>query len=124
VLTGFLPGLLVIAAVGWAIMRAGMKLPLKQVFAVTNSILLYLAFVFLGKGIYNLQESGAFSAHPVAWLPSHPALEQLFGFYPLMETVFAQCALASLLGLALLVYRRRMVRAREVAAARAHALAA
>lgn len=124
VLTGFLPGLLVIAAVGWAIMRAGMKLPLKQVFAVTNSILLYLAFVFLGKGIYNLQESGAFSAHPIAWLPSHPALEQLFGFYPLMETVFAQCALASLLGLALLVYRRRMVRAREVAAARAHALAA
>jgi high-affinity iron transporter len=124
VLTGFLPGVLVIAAIGWAIIRAGMKLPLKQVFAVTNSILLYLAFVFLGKGIYNLQESGAFSAHPISGLPSHPALQQLLGLYPLVETILAQALLAVLLGLALIVYRRRMVRARAGAAARAEALAA
>ena len=108
VLAGFLPGVLIISIVGWAIIRAGVTLPLKRVFAVTNSILLYLAFVFLGKGIYNLQESGAFSAHPIPWLPSHPALQQVFGFYPLIETVGAQLALASVLVLALLFYRRVM----------------
>jgi FTR1 family protein len=124
VLTGFLPGLLVISAIGWAIIRAGMKLPLKQVFAVTNTILLYLAFVFLGKGIYNLQESGAFAAHPLGWLPSHPALEQIFGFYPLAETVVAQGALGTLLAVALIVYRRQMLRARRVSASREEALAA
>jgi FTR1 family protein len=124
VLSGFVPGLLVITAVGWAIIKAGMKLPLKQVFAVTNSILLYLALVFLGKGIYNLQESGAFAAHPIDWLPSHPALQQLFGFYPLAETVLAQSGLATLLGIALVVYRRQMLRARRVSAGREKALAA
>lgn len=105
VLAGFVPGVLIIAAVGWAVIRAGVKLPLKRVFAVTNTILLYLAFVFLGKGIFNLQESGAFAAHPIGWLPSHPLLQQLLGFYPLVETLAAQCALAVLLVLAGLAFR-------------------
>lgn len=108
VLTGFLPGILLIAIIGWAIIRAGVKLPLKRVFAVTNSILLYLAFVFLGKGIFNLQESGAFAAHPIRWLPSHPALQQVLGFYPLMETVLAQLALGALLIATLIFYKRRI----------------
>ena len=115
VLSGFVPGMLVIAAVGWAIIRAGMKLPLKRVFAVTNSVLLYLAFVFLGKGIYNLQESGAFAAHPIPWLPSHPLLQQVFGFYPLMETLLAQLGLALLLTAALVVYRRQLRRRQPAA---------
>ena len=107
VLTGFVPGVLLIAIIGWAIIRAGVKLPLKRVFAVTNSILLYLAFVFLGKGIFNLQESGAFAAHPIGWLPSHPALQQLFGFYPLVETVAAQLVLGAVLLAVLVFYKRR-----------------
>ena len=122
-LAGFLPGVLIISIVGWAIIRAGVTLPLKRVFAVTNSILLYLAFVFLGKGIYNLQESGAFSAHPISWLPSHPALQQVFGFYPLIETAGAQLTLASALALVLLFYRRVM-RNRLVGAKTAKPLAA
>jgi FTR1 family protein len=110
VFAGFLPGVLVITAVGWAVIRAGVKLPLKRVFAVTNTILLYLAFVFLGKGVFNLQESGAFAAHPISWLPSHPALQQLLGFYPLVETILAQVVLAVLLTTAVIVYRLRAIR--------------
>ena len=124
VLTGFVPGLLLISGVGWAIIRAGVKLPLKRVFAVTNSILLYLAFVFLGKGIFNLQESGAFAAHPIGWLPSHPALQQVFGFYPLIETIAAQAALALLLLLAVVFYRVKMAKAKAPAQKQAPAMAA
>jgi FTR1 family protein len=123
VLAGFLPGLLIISLVGWAIIRAGVKLPLKRVFTVTNSILLYLAFVFLGKGIYNLQESGAFSAHPISWLPSHPALQQILGFYPMLETVLAQLALAIAL-LVMLMFYWRIMRARQAGAPSMKSLAA
>lgn len=110
VLAGFAPGVIIISVIGWAVIRAGLKLPLKRVFAVTNTILLYLAFVFLGKGIFNLQESGAFAAHPIGWLPSHPLLQQLFGFYPLVETLLAQCALAVVLVFAVLAYRVQIAR--------------
>jgi high-affinity iron transporter len=124
VLAGFAPGTVLIALVGYAVIRAGLKLPLKRVFAVTNSILLYLAFVFLGKGIYNLQESGAFAAQPIEWLPAHPLLQQVFGFYPLLETVLAQLTLAALLVVALIVYRRQLVRVQQVAVTRPSGLAA
>jgi high-affinity iron transporter len=120
VLAGFIPGALLIGVVGWGIIRAGVKLPLKRVFAATNLILLYLAFVFLGKAIFNLQESGAFAAHPISWLPAHPALQQLFGFYPLVETIVAQAALAVLLVSVLLVYKVRILpqRARQATGVR------
>ncbi len=108
VLTGFLPGLLLILGVGIGIIRMGVKLPLRKVFGVTNAILLYLAFVFIGKGIYNLQEAGMFAPHPIAWLPDHPALEQLLGFHPMVETVAAQTAFLMLLGATYGWYRRRM----------------
>ena len=124
VLTGFVPGVLLIAAVGYGIIRAGMKLPLKRVFTVTNAILLYLAFVFLGKGIFNLQESGAFSAHPITWLPAHPALQQIFGFYPLVETIAAQLGLAVLLGAVLVVYRGKVAKRGAQSQPRSAALAA
>jgi high-affinity iron transporter len=121
---GFLPGIALISLVGWMVIRAGTKLPLKRVFAVTNSILLYLSFVFLGKGIFNLQESGLFSAHPVSWLPAHPALQQIFGFYPLVETVLAQVVLALLLVGVLLVYRVKVIPQRRAAESAPRAIAA
>ncbi|MGQ0813107.1 MAG: FTR1 family iron permease [Gemmatimonadota bacterium] len=96
ILAGFLPGILLIVGIGFAIIRMNAKLPLKQVFGWTNVVLMYLAFVFLGKGLYNLQEGGVFSPHPLP-LPDHPALRQLFGFYPVVETICAQLALLLLI---------------------------
>ncbi|HUP88952.1 MAG TPA: FTR1 family protein [Longimicrobiales bacterium] len=107
VLAGFIPGALVIAAIGFAIIRAGMKLPLKKVFAGTNAVLMYLAFVFIGKGLYNLQEGGLYSPHPLP-LPDHPALRQLLGFYPLIETIAAQLVFVVLLVATYVYYRRRI----------------
>jgi high-affinity iron transporter len=107
VLAGFAPGILIILAIGVAIIRTGVKLPLRKLFAVTNGILLYLALVFTGKGIYNLQEAGLFAPHPLSWAPDHEALRQLFGFYPLAETALAQLAFIVLMAATYAYYRRR-----------------
>jgi FTR1 family protein len=108
VLAGFVPGMLLIVVVGFAIVRLGLRLPLRTVFTVTNAILLYLAFVFLGKGLYNLQEAGLFSAAPVLWLPDSEALRQLMGVYPVAQTLLAQAALLLTLLATYAVYRRRL----------------
>ncbi|HEX7090675.1 MAG TPA: FTR1 family protein [Longimicrobiales bacterium] len=107
-LAGFVPGALLIAAVGVAIIRLGLKLPLRRVFAVTNAVLLLLAFSFIGKSIYNLQEAGLFSPHPLSWAPDHEALRLLLGFYPVAETAVAQAILLLALLLTYLVFRRKM----------------
>jgi high-affinity iron transporter len=104
---GFFAGALVIAFAGVAIIRAGVKLPLKMVFGATTIVLLVLSVAILGKGLYNLQEAGVFSPHPLEWLPSSELLGTVFGFYPLAETVLAQLALVTLVVGMYLVYRRR-----------------
>ena len=107
VLTGFAPGILVIAAIGYGIVKMGLRLPLKRVFAITGAVLLYLAFVFLGKGIYNLQEAGLFAPTPLPGVPDHEALRQLFGLYPLAETLLAQATFLTLLVAGALWYRAK-----------------
>jgi FTR1 family protein len=99
VLAGFVPGFLAIVAIGVGIVRLGLRLPLKRVFGVTGTVLLWLAFVFLGKGLYNLQEAGVFAARPLAWMPDHEALRQLLGLYPLAQTMVAQLAFLLILAL-------------------------
>lgn len=106
-LAGFLPGLVLILGIGVGIVRLGLRLPIRKVFTATNAVLLYLAFVFLGKGLYNLQEAGLFSPHPAPWVPDHEALRQLLGLYPVAETVAAQAAFLALLGGTWVFYRRR-----------------
>jgi len=107
VLAGAIPGALLIGALGVAIIRLGVKLPLKRVFAVTNAILVYLAFTFVGKGLYNLQEAGVFAPHPLRLVPDALVLRQFFGVYPVAETVVGQLFFLALLGATYLFYRRR-----------------
>jgi FTR1 family protein len=107
VLAGFAPGMLLISAVGVLIIRAGAKLPLKQMFGITNSILVYLSFVFVGKGLYNLHEAGVFAARQLP-LPDVQILELLFGWYPLLETTVAQAAYLTLVAGTFIFYKRRL----------------
>jgi len=105
VLAGFVPGAILIVAVGAGIIRLGLRLPLGKVFAATNAVLVYLAFVFTGKGLYNLQEAGLFTPHPVGWVPDSEALRLLFGLYPVAETLIGQALLAGVVGATYLYYR-------------------
>ena len=116
VMSGFLPGLLLITLVGVLIIRAGARLPLKQMFGVTNAILVYLSFVFVGKGLYNLHEAGVFAARQLP-LPDVQVLRLFFGWYPLLETTLAQALYLTLVAGTFVFYKRKVaVSARRIAA--------
>jgi high-affinity iron transporter len=93
VVAGMAVGAVVLAAVYVAIHRFGIRLPLKPFFGVTSAFLYYMAFIFAGQGIAELQEGGLLSTTPVAWAPRVPAL----GLYPTVESLLAQGVLLVLL---------------------------
>ena len=82
-----------------AIMRLGLRTPMKPFFAVTGALLYYMAFVFAGKGIAELQE-----AHIVGTTVI-PALQWLrvpfLGIYPTIQSLALQGVLLLLLLVAL-----------------------
>jgi len=103
IIFGFGVGLAALAVI-YFIMRLGsVKLPLKPFFAVTGILLYYLAFVFAGQGVKELQAGGLVSITP---LPGFPLIGFL-GVFPTLETVSVQAALVVLFvgGLALQFWR-------------------
>ena len=97
VVSGMAVGAVVLGAVYVAIHRFGVRLPLKPFFGVTSAFLYYMAFVFAGQGVAELQEGRLLSTTPVAWAPRIPAL----GIYPTAESLLAQGVLLALLVVAL-----------------------
>jgi high-affinity iron transporter len=73
--------------------RFGVKLPLKPFFGVTSAFLYYMAFVFLGKGIAELQGGGVVPITVISWAPQ---VERL-GIYRTVESLGAQGVLLLLL---------------------------
>ncbi len=98
VLAGIGAGSVVLALAYLAINRFGVRLPLKPFFGVTSAFLYYMAFVFAGKGIAELQEGGLMSTTIVPWGPRVPAL----GIYPTVESLALQGLLLLLFAFALL----------------------
>jgi len=92
VLGGILAGAVILLIVYYAISRYGVKIPLKPFFGVTSGFLYYMAFVFAGKGIAELQEGGLVSLTPVEWAPRIPQM----GIYQTVETLAAQGILLAL----------------------------
>jgi high-affinity iron transporter len=92
VVGGMVVGALILVGVYLAINRFGVRLPLKPFFAVTSAFLYYMAFVFAGTGIAELQEGGFVPMTPVGGVPRIPAL----GLYPTVETLTAQGVLVAL----------------------------
>ena len=81
-----------------AINRFGMRLPLRPFFAITGGLLYYMAFVFAGKGVAELQNAGVIGMKPVEWGPRLPVL----GVYPTAQSLAAQGVLLLLALVALL----------------------
>jgi high-affinity iron transporter len=73
--------------------RFGVRLPLKPFFGVTSAFLYYMAFVFMGKGIAELQGGGVVPITVVSWAPQ---IERL-GIYRTVESLTAQGVLLVLL---------------------------
>ncbi len=93
VLLGMALGAVALALVYLAINRFGVRIPLKPFFGVTSAFLYYMAFVFAGQGVAELQEGGLVSATIVTGAPRLPAL----GIYPTVESLAAQGLLLVLL---------------------------
>ncbi len=84
-----------------AIMRLGLRVPMKAFFAVTGALLYYMAFVFAGKGIAELQEARVVGTTVI------PALQWLrvpfLGIYPTLQSLALQGVLLVLLLVALVM---------------------
>ena len=88
IVTGF-AGLAVIFTLFY---RFGVRIPLRPFFSVTSVLLYYMAFVFTGKGIKELQEGNAV---PITTIHGFPTVEAL-GLYPTWQTLLAQMVLLGL----------------------------
>lgn len=91
--------LLVLAT--WGIFKFGLRLPLKQFFAISAAVMFVLAVIFAGKGVAALQEAGKLPIDPV----SFPRIE-LLGIYPNAQSLALQAAFV-LIALGLIWYNRR-----------------
>jgi high-affinity iron transporter len=89
---GIAVGFAVLAVVFTFVYRFGVKIPLRPFFSVTSVLLYYMAFVFMGTGIRELQEGGAISITPIRGFPTVSPL----GIFPTWETVLGQLVLLAL----------------------------
>ena len=95
---GILAGFAALAVIFTLFYRFGVRIPLRPFFSVTSVLLYYMAFVFMGKGVRELQEGNAL---PLTAIPGFPHSEVL-GLYPSWQGVLAQLALLLLFAFAVL----------------------
>jgi high-affinity iron transporter len=86
---GILAGGVSLAVIFTLFYRFGVRIPLRPFFGVTSVLLYYMAFVFMGKGIRELQEGNLVS---ITIIPGAPHVDAL-GLYPTVETLLAQLVL-------------------------------
>jgi high-affinity iron transporter len=77
--------------------RFGVKIPMRTFFAATSLLLYYMAFVFAGRGIRELQEGNVL---PMTPLPHVPDISWL-GLFPTVETTALQSLLLVLFAFAI-----------------------
>lgn len=97
VLLGILVGGAVLAVVFTGFYRYGVRIPMRPFFAVTSGLLYWMAFVFMGKGIRELQEGDVL---PITVLPGFPHVDAI-GLFPSVETLLAQLVLVTAFAFAL-----------------------
>ena len=98
ILAGVVVGGAILAVVFTLFWKYGIRIPLRPFFAVTSVLLYYMAFVFMGKGVRELQEGGWVS---ITVLPGWPHVDAM-GIFPSVETLLAQLLLLLLFAFALL----------------------
>src|SRR3989344_3174014 len=89
IVTGFASGSLLLIGIFALIKYGSVRIPIGPFFAVTSTLLYYLAFTFAGKGILELQEAEWVSSTPIEGLPAVGFL----GFYPTWEGIALQAVL-------------------------------
>ena len=91
-LLGIVAGFAVLAVIFTLFYRFGVKIPMRPFFTVTSVLLYYMAFVFIGKGIRELQEGNVIGITVLNGAPSVPSV----GIFPSVETLAAQAIMLAL----------------------------
>ena len=89
---GIVVGGIALAIIFTLFYRFGVRIPMRPFFTITSVLLYYLAFVFIGKGIRELQEGNVIGITVLRGWPSVPSM----GIFPSMETLVAQAILLAL----------------------------
>ena len=95
---GIAAGGVALAVIFTLFYRFGVRIPLRPFFSVTSVLLYYMAFVFTGKGIRELQEGDII---PLTAIRGFPHVEAL-GLYPSWQGVLSQFVLLLLFAFAVL----------------------
>ncbi len=95
---GIIVGFAALAVIFTLFYRYGVRIPIRRFFAVTSVLLYYMAFVFAGKGVRELQEGNAI---PLTAIRGFPHIDWL-GIYPSWQGLLAQLTLLLLFAFALL----------------------
>ena len=86
---GLAGGLAALILTAFAILKLGLRMPLKYFFGATGTLLYLMAFIFAGNGVKELQAAG--------WVPNtplgFPSQIPILGIYPTVETLAAQGAM-------------------------------
>ena len=108
VLSGLGAGVLVLILIFFLLRSGAIRVPIGVFFATTSVLLYYLAFVFGGKGIRELQNAGLIGVTPATWIPSL----EILGLYPTYEGLGLQILLIGAAALAfsyLFLIRKRKI---------------
>jgi len=106
ILVGIAAGAVGLVAVYLLINQLGLRVAMKPFFTVTGAMLYYMAFVFAGKGVAELQEGGVVGLTVVEGVPRIPVL----GIYPTVESLALQGVLVILAVVALVWAMRASTR--------------
>ena len=109
---GFVAAAAVLLVIAVAVLKFGVRLPTRPLFAMTGALLYYLAFVFAGQGVHELQEAGWVALTPVLGAPEIGWL----GIYPSAQSLAVQTLLVGLALVAGVVILRRARLARTTVA--------
>jgi high-affinity iron transporter len=88
-LWGIAGGFAALILASFAILKLGLRMPLKYFFGATGTLLYIMAFIFAGNGINELQAAGWVRSTPLSFSSQLPIL----GIYPTIETLAAQGAM-------------------------------
>lgn len=92
IFTGLVVGCLLLLAISGAIVRFGIRLPMRQFFLATSTLMIVISVVLAGKTVNELVNAGYISPTPITRLPVIDAL----GIYPLWESLGLQIIILSL----------------------------
>ncbi|MED1945043.1 FTR1 family protein [Brevibacillus formosus] len=100
---GILSALVVLAVIGFVIIKLSARIPVRPFFFVASLLLYYMAFKFVGVSIHALQVTGSLSAHSSDYLLYAPTL----GIYASWETTIPQLIILVIVLFNLFLYSRK-----------------